>query len=329
MIKKEEIIQTLNLKPSGNKGWFIGQCPFCGTDGKFGVVFSDRTSSFNCFAGKCGEKGHISKVLKFIGRSDLISFQYNPDVVLKNGIKKDIKETELDLSVETKQLPRNFTRIYESEYLESRNFTKAHFQSYIIGTSTETRLDKYLIFVIIEDGECKGYVARSQKSKKWIDLYNTIAKEKDLKKHLRWINSLNTDFDRLFFGLDEIIVGETKTVILVEGVTSKANVDGQLNLFSNNEMKCLGTFGKTISQSKIQKLKNKGIENIILLYDPDAVNNSKKYSNTLAKHFNVSVGFLKDKDPGDLSDKELKDILNNLQSPFNFNMNQIQKRELI
>lgn len=327
MVKKDEIIELLNLKASGNKGWYIGNCPICGTEDKFGVVFSENSASFNCFAGKCQEKGHIFRILKLLDRTDLISFQYNPIVQLKNTITKE--EIGIDLSEPpVKELPRLFKRIYYDEYLESRNFTKEHFEKYIIGESEDITLRNYLIFGIIENGEWKGYVARSRKSKEWIDKYNIEAKVSGNPKCLRWKNSVNTDFDKLFFGIDEV-TNKTKTIILVEGITSKANIDYLLKLFSVDDIKCLATFGKVISKYKINKLKELGIENIILLYDPDAISNSKKYSIQLAHNFNTQVGYLKNGDPGDLTYSELCDILDNLQSPLNFNINIIDKKTLL
>jgi hypothetical protein len=79
----------------------------------------------------------------------------------------------------------------------------------------------------------------------------------------------------------------------------------------------------------MKRLQQKGIENIILLYDADAIISSKKHSIQLSRYFNVRVGYLQLGDPGDLSGEELYSVLDNLQDPVNFNINIIQKKLLI
>jgi hypothetical protein len=102
-------------------------------------------------------------------------------------------------------------------------------------------------------------------------------------------------------------------------------------LYDRKDIKCVATFGKKISVFQIKRILDKGIENIILLYDPDAVNASKNYSMELDKYFNVRVGHIKnvEEDPGDLSLEELELVLNNLENPLEFKMNKLQKKSLI
>ena len=47
------------------------------------------------------------------------------------------------------------------------------------------------------------------------------------------------------------------------------------------------TFGKKISKFQIKRLLDKGVKDIVLLYDPDAVEQSKQYSLELNKYFLV------------------------------------------
>jgi len=118
-------------------------------------------------------------------------------------------------------------------------------------------------------------------------------------------------------------------VILVEGVTDKANVDKLLRLDKSDKLKCLCTFGKKISESQIRKLKTKGISKVILMYDPDAIDESKKYSIELELwDIRVKVGYLPDKDPGDLNREELTTVLSQTQTPNQFASSKMQKRKL-
>ena len=64
------------------------------------------------------------------------------------------------------------------------------------------------------------------------------------------------------------------------------------------------------------------------MYDPDAITDSKKYGAYLSRHIDtVLVGYLKDKDPGDLNLEEFLTILEDAQPPQLFSLNKLQKRE--
>lgn len=330
MIDKEQIIKSFNLVKTGNKGWLFApnlECPYCRHRNHISFILSDSISSFNCR--HCYAKGTLFKLFKQLNRLDLISPFFK---VYKNKIENKFLKEEEEISLETldKKLPYGFIRIYEDDYLtKERGFTKEHYNTYIIGISEKHHILKqdYIIFIVTEDNIPKGYVVRSRKSKKEIEKINEQRKELGLPKYLRWKNS-DADFSKLIFGIDEIKVGITHTMILVEGITSKANVDKLLNLFNNEEVKCGATFGKILQPIQILKLKQKGIVNIIILYDPDAVDYSKEYSLKAERYFNVKVGFLKEKDPGDLNEEELAEVLHNLQNPLQFGISKLNKKTL-
>lgn len=330
MIDKEQIIKEFHLIKTGNKGWLFApglECPFCKHKDHISFILSDNISSFNCR--HCYAKGTLFKLFKQLNRLDLISPFFK---VYKNKIENKFLKEEEEISLETldKQLPYGFERIYEDDYLtQKRGFIKEHYNTYIIGKSTKHHILKqdYIIFIVIEDNMPKGYVARSKKNKEEIKKINEQRKESGLPKYLRWKNS-DADFSKLIFGIDEIKIGITHTMILVEGITSKANIDKLLNLFNNEEIKCGATFGKILQPIQMLKLKQKGIVNIIILYDPDAVDYSKEYSLKAERYFNVKVGFLKEKDPGDLNEEELADVLHNLQNPLQFGISKLNKKTL-
>lgn len=334
---KEEIITLFELYKSGTRGWFLSKkpCLWCGKEHHLGIVFGEKTSSFRC--NKCQKQGHISVLLREIGRTDLLDVKtLELSKKLESRLNK-IEELKIDYTTPIKSPPMGYRSLTSDPYLESRGFTQEQFKIFSIGeTKFHLKLKQdYIVFLIINNGEVKGYLGRSRKSKKEIALINE-KRAKD-NKYLRWVNSPDTDFKKLLFGLDEIVVGETTTVILVEGLTSKGNIDRVLNLYSSDLMKCCATFGKTLSVEQIKMLLDKGIENIILLYDPDAINESKKYSLELTKELvNIEVGYIpfkneegEDKDPGDLSELEVLEVLNNLESPFTYSLSKVQKKKLL
>ena len=323
-------------------------CPFCEKENHFYINWKrafkksrgNYQGSWDCK--KCGESGAIPKLLMKLGRLDLISGESQVDlrVKLENKIRIDAESKddgfEIDTHVSTINPPVGWKRVYVNDYLDSRGFTSEEYDEYQIGvTKIYSKLKGYVVFLVEEDGECKGWVARSTKTKEELSQINDdiseynigLPKYKKKRKELRYINSPGTDFSKLIFGIDELNIN-TKTAILVEGIMDKRNVDKQMLLSSSDRIKCLSTFGKKVSKAQIAKLQRRGIENIIILFDPDAVNDSKKYAYELDGYFNVLVGFLKDKDPGDLTHMELEQVMDNLNTPLSFNVSKVHKHEL-
>jgi len=336
-VKKDEIIALLGARKSGQRGWLTCsyECPYCKRPDHLSIIFGEKVSSFRCV--KCSEHGSMFILLSKIKRLDLLlSKVYDKELTLVNKLSPKLTETELLIEdLPTLPPPIGFKRIYEDLYLEGRGFTKEQFNLFKVGvTKIDPKLKKdYLIFLIEEKGKNVGYLARSRKTKKEIQNINLAFKEKGLKnKYLRWCNS-SSDFEKIVFGLEEC-TPNTKTLILVEGATSKFNVDRELKLYTQEEVKCGVTFGKKVSPYQIQKIFNKGIENIILLHDPDAIKESKEYSLELDKYFNTLVGFIPfkgeegDKDPGDMTSEEICYVLETLEKPLDFNKNKLAKKEL-
>lgn len=333
--RMQKVIEVfaLNLNNTSPKGWIYGAtCPFCNRSDKFGVKLNyDRVKyrnhiSFNCFHGSCQQKGNEFTLLKQVGMLHLIrdgEFIGAKDRLDELTFMFD--QVDVDITVPTRHKPFGYKRVDSHPYLNSRGFEPWQYQLYNIGvTRLYDPLKEYVIFLIEEQGDNKGYVARLTWSAQKIQ-----QQEAQGKLVLRYKNESGVDFAKLVYGIDEIVQGTTDTVIIVEGVTDKANVDKLLNLHLNDKMKCCCTFGKKISEEQIIKLWSKGISQIIVMYDPDAVDASKQYSYQLELWFSrVKVGYLHYKDPGDLSHQELIDVMNNLQSPAQFDTTRVQKFKL-
>ncbi|MBV1929556.1 MAG: hypothetical protein KUG81_08620 [Gammaproteobacteria bacterium] len=317
------------------KGWIIGgTCPWCNRDDKFGIKLNTVSKeyrnhvSFNCFHGSCGERGSEYKLLHQIDKGHLL--KHGDFIPQKNLVEKKIDskiESELVVNeAETLPKPFGFRSVESDPYLEARGFESWQYPAYGIGrTKLDPKLKNYVLFSVIENGNFKGYVGRLVWSKSQISEYEsrtglTASKYK---------NEGGALFGELVYGIDEI-VPNTEEVILVEGVTDKANVDRKLKLNLSDKQKCCCTFGKKISETQIIKLFNKGVERIVLLYDPDAIKQSETYSYLLQLwDIDVKVGYLSDKDPGELSLSELVDVLSETQSPNQFSVDKVQKRNLI
>ena len=253
LIDKDEIINHFRLEKSGQKGWFIAEepCPYCGKgEGHLSLIL-EGFGGFICQ--KCKEKGSLYKILSEIGRLDLINYNNIKSldrVEDKVSISKDKKEEEIDYKLPIIKPPLGFRRLERDEYLEGRGFTKEDFDYFQIGhTKLDHKLNKdYVIFMVFDPkGELVGYVGRSRKSKEEIARINEKRKAKALEKgekkyfkYLRWVNS-GGDFGKMIIGCDQIIPGVTKTILAVEGITDKQNIDKLLDLRNNPEIKCNGS----------------------------------------------------------------------------------------
>lgn len=339
----KKVCEIFNVDPQNTtpKGWMLSpkECPFCGKpDRHFGIKLNYKRSGkyknhlvYNCF--KCQEHGADFLLFK---KLDMLSFIQDGDFIkqdkiqLENRIKAHREEVKsgVDLTTLTKIKPLGYKRVFDDPYLNSRGFEPWQYELYNVGrTRLVNKLKDYIIILVEENGENKGYLARHKWDKEKIKAHE----KKTGKTIIRYANEGGVDFEKLLLGIGEVVEG-THTVILVEGAFDKFNVDKQLSLNESDDIKCCCTFGKKMSAAQIEKLRLKGVENIFLLYDNDAVNESKRYSDDLMSAFNkVKVCFIRsdnNRDAGDFDFEELMDILETAQDPINFQMSKLQKRNL-
>lgn len=334
-IDKEQIISEFKLKSFGAKGWVSSknfECPFCGGAGKFGFLFNSKNNGvYHCF--KCDCKGSIISLLFKIKRTDLIlDDEGETNFTFKDRLE-DILSTsglsEQDISCEEIPRPLGFKPIVFDEYLKERGFEDWQYKSLNAGICIDPKLKNMITFLLFEDGKLVGYLSRSRRSKEWHKKNLEQAKKGLCKLVLRYENSSQTKFEKVVGGIDEIVEGETKTVLLVEGIMDKANTDRVLGLNKSPEVKCCFTFGCKLSDSQMLKIFKKGVENIILLYDPGTVQQVKTTSLKLLKYFNILIGeLLGDKDPGEMNILDFKKVLLSLKDPMEYYLNRIPEISL-
>lgn len=312
----------------------IGVCPKCGGD-EFGISIEDN-HRFGCYRkNKCGFKGNIFTLLKFIGKlGDYLDegeiYSRTEDKLVKKLI---IKEEEINLELETINQPIGWKRVYQNDYLDSRGFEESDYKKFKVGvTHLDPKLrDKYVVFLIELKGELKGYVGRHIWSKKEIEEKNREYKEEGVdKKILRWCNSA-TDFSKLLGGEEELSE-DTEIVILVEGLFDKRGIDKLMNLDTQKEVKCCCTFKCDVSPEQVFRLQQfKNIKHIILLYDPDVISQIQKVGLFLEDKFQeVQIGFNETgKDPDEMNNEELDKVLSNLYYPENFVLSKLPLKKLL
>lgn len=344
-VSRERLIQEFNLRPFGAKGWMNNKnlsCPFCGGGGdKFGIYLNDRGSgSFHCM--RCDQKGSIFKFLKKIGRMDLLLMTEDEDFTFKDQLENFLVESRLedkDLELPEIGKPVGFKPITSDEYLEGRGWTPSQFEQFHVGTTIEPTLKDKITFLLYEEGRLVGYLSRSKKSKEWHKENLEKAKKGLCKLVLRYDNSKGAEFEKIVGGLDEIVEGETVTVILVEGIMDKANTDKVLGLNDQKEVKCCFTFGCKLSDEQMLKIFKKGVQKIILLYDSETIQQVKSTSLKMTKFFEVLIGeiiIFKDpknkregmKDPGEMNLEDFEEVFSNLKDPFDYFVNRVATTNL-
>ncbi len=307
----ESVLSNTVLDHKGKN--LYGTCPYCDHN-EFGISLEEG-HLFSCFRkSRCGETGNIFKLLKYLNRLDLIH-GYKKEIdyseTLTNLIDKQYEQ--LDLSLPDINLPIGFKRIQNHPYLDSRRFSS--YNKMKIGTTIiDPDFKNYIIFIIEDNKEVKGFVGRHQWSKEKIDYFN---KQTGGKKIRRWNNS-KTDFSKLLGGYDEI-TRNIETVILVESLFVKDRIDRLLGLDDTQILKCCCTFGAKISKEQVLKLQLKGVRNIVILFDNDAVNKIQKHSTELMTEFkSVEIAFLEQGDLDNLDFNTLYNLISDAKSPTEF-----------
>lgn len=325
MIDKDDLIDALALKPFGQKGWIRNReaCPYCGKPDKWGILIEGNSKIFHCF--RCGEKTSLFNYLKKIGRADLCESDYK---VSKNNFLKSIENEELIVNEnEVIELPFGLKPLTNDSYLNSRGFTREHYAEFepsYTDSPLEENLNNYIVFKLKQGESIVGWLARSRYTKEWHKQNLHESKKKGIPPMLRYRNSEN-GFVKIVGGVN-FIGNETKIVIVVEGLFDKINVDKLLDLRKGDVVACVFTFGKKISGDQANILLSLEIETLILLYDGDAMEQSKEASITLGKKFKVLVAKIEDKtlDPGDMDITQLSKALGGATDPMNFYLNNIE-----
>lgn len=315
-IAESDLRSIITIKKETRSGQLIADCPFCGKSMHFYI--DRKTQLFECK--KCWTAGSIYKLLKHLDKTYLIgdkSVEYQDKI---DSIRKQMEDTiNKDKDIELEELPERkmpvgFGVCNNNKYLLSRGIGRKDCERYHIG---ETRLSfkfrNYILIPIYDGGVVRGFLGR-------------YASKRVPDDKLRYNNSLNTVFAELLFGYDEIVNGETETVIITEGVFDKISVDQKLRLWDDNSVKCVTTFGKKISDVQIKKLLLKNVTNIIVSWDYDALKEIKEYGMKLLKYFDVFVGIsTKEKDLGDCTAEEVIEVYQNVKPITKFTFDIIGK----
>lgn len=310
---KNEILDSLhNAKYNPRTKQICCDCICCGKESH--MYINVQTGLWDCK--KCGEYGNIYKLLRFLDKTYLLEGATITDsdtiTSVREMLANEIENSEVELlELPEVKMPVGWKVLKNSNsYLMGRGITPELCERYNMGTTDMFRKYKnYVLIPIYDGGKIRGFIGR----------YGSKRVPDD---KLRYNNSIGTEFSQLLFGYDEI-TSRTRTVILVEGVFDKIACDKVLNLWSDDEIKCVCTFGKKISAEQIMKLKLKGIINVILLYDFDAIREIKKFGLELENNFVTNITFTTKKDIDECSESEALAVFEHLYKPRDFNVDVI------
>lgn len=241
---------------------------FCGKTGKWGIIFNDTgLATFHCW--KCPRKTSVYEFLKKMGRKDLAKMTYTvkpneldvcPKLEAENYDLSDWMKETMDKAEEAHptpvRLPMRLKPLSNDPYLDSRGFQPEHYKEFepsYVTSMLEPKLHNYIIFKMKVDGVCVAWWARSRYTKEWHKENLEAYKRHEADLVLRYRNSEN-NFQDLLGGCDEIIQGVTETVIIVEGIFDKINIDNLLGLQHLQDIKCCFTFGNNIGQGQLKTL---------------------------------------------------------------------------
>ena len=335
---KEYLIKELEFElhaklDGGRKNLIVPTCPYCGKQGgKFGIFVGAETEKKKLFMSHCFSCGHttkdINQLLDDIGRPDLKVEETASFDPLEVPEFFGVEEDEIDDELEEVEMPEGYKRCYKNRYLKSRGFGFEDYDYFPVGTTRglNFKFDDYVIFPIIDNGKAVGYVSRHIWSKADIDEYNNRAKRNGKYQIRRYNNSLENDFIKLLYNYDTVIEDETDTVIIVEGIFDVISLTRKLDLYENNRVSVVATFGKKISDTQIYKLQSKGVRTVVIGYDSDAMEAINKAANQLNEYFDVYIAKI-DSDGKDWDEMPYQDIYQtfsyNLCTPVEYKLQTI------
>lgn len=329
-----EIQSALGAKLDGGGKNLIARCPYCGKEGKYGVYIGRETARKRPFMAHCFSCGTstttLNQTLEAIGR---------PDLMVAQTVELDAKldttalfpldaEDEIDDGLGIVELPDFYKRTFSHPYLKERGFAYDDYEYFPVGTTGKLnfRYQDYVIFPILDKGDTVGYVARHLWPKLSIDAFNRRAKIAGDYQIRRFRNSTENDFVKLLYNYDAVIEDQTETVVLCEGIFDVVALTRKLDLYESERVAAVATFGKKISQTQIYKLQVKGVRNVIVGYDGDAVDATKKIASDLSRYFEVLIADIPDpqKDWEDLTYQEIYEVFAyGLRTPVEYQISKI------
>jgi DNA primase len=261
-------------------------CPFCNHHKKKLQVNLD-TQRWHCWV--CDSKGRSIQSLLRKLNVDIRDLNRLKDIYGEDDytlVEKDEYVAKLQLPSEFKQLhfkPKGFQPEYNQaiNYLKERGITQADIVKYNIGYCSDgLYFGRIIVPSYDENGDLNYFVARS------------YYKEERMKYKNPPVNR-----DVIVF---ENQINWNEPITLVEGVFDSFSV----------KRNCIPLLGKFLLNKLKNKIIEKGVKDITILLDSDAIADSTKHTDYFIKNgINVKNIIPKGKDAGDMGFKAVRELL--------------------
>ena len=261
-------------------------CPFCNHHKKKLQVNLD-TQRWHCWV--CDSKGRSIQSLLRKLNVDVRDLNRLKDIYGEDDytlVDKDEYVAKLQLPSEFKQLhfkPKGFNPEYNQaiNYLKERGITQADIVKYNIGYCSEgLYFGRVIVPSYDENGDLNYFVARS------------YYKEERMKYKNPPVNRDVIVFDNQ--------INWNEPITLVEGVFDSFSV----------KRNCIPLLGKFLLSKLKNKIIEKGVKDVTILLDSDAISDSVKHTDYFIKNgINVKNIIPKGKDAGDMGFKAVRELL--------------------
>jgi len=272
-----------------SRGWVNISCPFC-DDPSWHCGVNLKSNLFHCWI--CDEKGSVIKLIQRIedcswAEAKRIFREFCDEFKIQNELPEHPRlKTRKIITFPIVNL-QGVHRVF----LTQRGFLPNHIiKKYKIKASTGIGKYRYRIIIpIFFNGKMVSFTARA-------------IFDHQTPKYLNCPNNLSlVDVHDIFYNVDSL--KNKRKCVIVEGVTDVWRIgEGAIAML-----------GKNISEKQIFLLKEKKIEEILLLFDKDAEEKAESYAKQLASLFLVNIGILDKGDPGELDDESVSKIKNWLE----------------
>jgi 5S rRNA maturation endonuclease (ribonuclease M5) len=269
-------------KPSGRD--IRVNCPFCifrgrrTPDTEYKLYITPEIDVAHCF--RCDYASKASKLI--------------PQVASYGTAIEKVKERDDEKEKDLEQLPRTVPldslppgHLAIDYIVKNRNCTVAMLLDKGATYCEDYRKNDYsfgprIVFPFFQFGTYRGFQAR------------TIWKNTEPK----YIGASNMKKKTLLYNYDEAF-SQDEQLIIAEGPFDVLQIGNQ----------SVGALGKAISDEQLRLIRMGQFKKIVMLLDPDAKDEGLKSAEKLAVDFNTYVGYLKDKDPGEMTKVEIDEFL--------------------
>lgn len=225
-----------------NKDNISWECPFCRKAKGHFTVSITKKQVFNCY--HCSMSGdYVELIMKMKGVSYKDAYDIVNDFFLEiSGF--DNKETKHDKPHQITLPSRSSWTARTRKYLEDRGWSRAEIEEYGFYPTSEWPYKGRIVLPAFEDGLPVFFQARTTTNKR-----------------PKYLSPKGSGKSNWLWNIDSL---EGISVVLTEGIFDAASV-------KRAGWPSVAVFGKTVSQVQIDKLRNRGIREVFLFFDPDTV----------------------------------------------------------